>query len=442
LSAAEATGADSDARLVRALGVRQLAASIFNYTVGSGIFTLPAYAVAKLGGAAPLAFVACALAMALVVPCLAEAGSRVAGAGGPYAYIEVALGPFVGFLSAVLLLMTGLSAGAAVAVLFARSVEALIGMHSAWLLRALILGVIGALAGLNIRGVRTGARIIEAVTVAKLVPLIAFVVVGAAFVRLSNLSWGPTPPVSSVLGTAGLVIFAFSGIESALAPSGEVRNPARTVPRAAFVALGAATLLYLAIQGVALGILGTHLADDSTAPLAAAAGAVAGPAGRLVLLIGASVSMLGYLSSNLLSVPRTLFASARDGFLPSVLSAVHSRYRTPFVAILVYAAVAVALALSGTFERLATISNLSAFPLYILSAIAVLVLRRRDVRTDGVPYRVPGGAAIPIAACAANLWLILATAGTEDLRGFGAMLGATAVLFAIRAYRNRRTDST
>jgi amino acid transporter len=442
LSAAAPAGAEADTSLVRALGVRELAASIFNYTVGSGIFTLPAYAVASLGGAAPLAFLTCALAMAFVVPCLAEAGSRVAGAGGPYAYIEVALGPFVGFLSAVLLLLTGLSAGAAVAVLFARSVETLVGTQSIGLLRTLIVAVIAALAALNIRGVRTGARIIEAVTVLKLVPLIAFVVIGAAFIKLSNLNWGVAPPVSSVLSTAGLVIFAFSGIESALAPSGEVRNPSRTVPRAAFVALGAATLLYLAIQAVALGILGTHLADDRTAPLAAAAGAVAGPAGRLVLLIGASVSMLGYLSSNLLSVPRTLFASARDGFLPGVLSAVHSRYRTPFAAILAYAAIVVALALSGTFERLATISNLSAFPLYILSAIAVLMLRRRDVHREGIPYRIPGGAAIPLAACAANLWLIGATARREDWEGYAWMLTVSAVLFGVRAYRRRRSDST
>ena len=88
-----------DALLVRAIGVRQLAATIFNYTVGSGIFALPATAAAQLGPAAPLAYVACTVIMLLVVASFAEAGSRVSSTGGPYAYIEAAFGPFIGLLS-------------------------------------------------------------------------------------------------------------------------------------------------------------------------------------------------------------------------------------------------------------------------------------------------------------------------------------------------------
>jgi amino acid transporter len=418
--------------------VRQLAASIFNYTVCSGIFALPALAVARLGSAAPLAYLACAVVMACVVLCFAEAGSRVAQTGGPYAYVEVALGPFVGFFAGALLLLTGLSAGAAVTVVFAHSVDVLLGTHSARLTQALILVILATLAALNVRGVRTGARLIEAVTIAKLLPLIAFVLIGAAYIRPEHLVWSATPGISSVLGTAGIVIFAFSGIESALTPSGEVRSPSRTVPRAAFLALGAATALYLAIQWVALGIEGTALGATGTTPLAAAAGAVAGPAGRLVMLAGASVSMFGYLTSNLLSVPRSLFAFSRDGLLPRALSRVHARYRTPYVAIGVYTIVVAILALSGTFERLAVFANLTAFVLYILCAIAVWVLRRRDVRADGEPFVIPGGPLVPIAACATSLWLIIETAGRTDAWGLGAALLVATALYLLRAYRRHR----
>src|SRR5579885_3648376 len=121
------TTSTPDALLVRALGVRELAATIFNYTVGSGIFALPAVAVAHLGGAAPLAYLACAIVMTCVALCFAEAGSRVARTGGPYAYVEVALGPFIGFVAGMLLTVTGLTSGAAVAVSFAQTLASLAG---------------------------------------------------------------------------------------------------------------------------------------------------------------------------------------------------------------------------------------------------------------------------------------------------------------------------
>lgn len=434
---------DPDALLVRALGVRELAATIFNYTVGSGIFILPAVAVARLGGAAPLAYVACAIVMACVVLCFAEAGSRISHTGGPYAYVEVALGPLVGFVAGVLLIATGLTAGAGVAVLFAQSLASLAaeGPLRAAITTGLILVAIAALALLNVRGVRRGARAVEIVTVAKLLPLVAFVAVGAFFVRPANLAAGAAPHLANILGTAGIVIFAFSGIESALAPSGEVSAPARTVPRASFLALGAVTLLYLAIQWVALGVLGGALAGTGATPLAAAARVFAGAAGRTVLIAGATISMLGYLSGNLLAVPRSLFALARDGFLPRQLAAVHPRFRTPHFAVILYAAMVAGLALSGTFERLAVLSNLAAFVLYILCAIGVWRLRRLGVRSDGEPFVIPGGPLVPVAACVLNAGLIIETGSAHDLIGLGALCGAAVLIYGIRESRRVRMSA-
>ncbi len=426
-----------DALLVRALGVRPLAAAIFNYTVGSGIFLLPGTAVAHLGGAAPLAYLACALVMACVVLCFAEAGSRVSLTGGAYAYVEVALGPLMGFVAGAMLLFTGLAAGAGVAVGFGESVGAFFGARPAWLSPLLIVSVVAALVWINVRGVRGSARTVEIITVAKLLPLVLFVVGGAAFIKRAHFAWNGVPPLSSVLGTAGIVIFAFSGIESALTPSGEVHAPARTVPRASILALAAATLLYLAVQWVALGIKGPALAQSGVTPLADAAGAFAGTAGRAVMLAGASVSMLGYLSGNLLAVPRSLFAFGRDGFLPRAFSSVHARYHTPHVAIVTYALVILVLALSGTFQELAVFANLTAFVLYILCAIGVWVLRRRDVRTAGEPFMMPGGPVIPIAVCVLCVGLLIETAHLREVAGLVGIAAAAVALYALRAYRSR-----
>jgi len=218
--------------------------------------------------------------------------------------VETALGPFVGFIGGVMLLLTGTSAGAAVFVLFAKSATALIPSAPGWLSGAIIVVTLTLLVVVNVRGVRNSARVIETITIVKIVPLIGFVLLGVFFIHADNFVWHEAPTFSKVLGASAIVIFAFSGIESALTPSGEIKNPSRTVPLASFIALGAATLLYLLIQGVALGIEGLALGNEEVTPLANAAQTFAGPIGKTVLIVGATISMLGYLGSNILAVPR------------------------------------------------------------------------------------------------------------------------------------------
>ena len=424
-----------DALLSRELGTRQLAATIFNYTVGSGIFVLPAFAVLQLGSAAPLAYVACAIIIGLVVMCFAEAGSRVSATGGPYAYVETALGPMWGFVAGCLVVATGTSAAAGVCNVLARSILTLAPGVSIWANRFVILVLVAALVSINYRGVKTGARVIEAITVAKLLPLLAFVGIGVFFIEPSNLVWTHIPDTSMVLGTAGIVIFAFSGIEGSLIPSGEVKNPSKTVPRAAFLALGAATLLYLAIQFVALGILGTALAEDRTTPLASAADAVIGPTGRTILVVGAVISMFGYLSANILSEPRGLFAMSRDRFLPAILMSVHPSFHTPHKAIVIYGVIVASIALSGTYETLTIFANLSALMLYFLCAIAAYVLRKKDVRADGEPFLAPGGPLVPVAACLSLAWLFYETVTTEQFFALVIVLVVVFVMYGLRTWR-------
>jgi APA family basic amino acid/polyamine antiporter len=424
-----------DSLLARELGVRQLAANIFNYTVGSGIFALPAFAVLQLGAAAPLAYLTCAIVIGLVVMCFAEAGSRVDATGGPYAYVEAAFGPFVGFLAGCLVLSTGTSAAAGIFSLLARSVVKLFPGAPDWITPFLIIVLVVTLVSINVRGVKTGARVIEAMTVIKLVPLIGFVLVGAFFVHPQNWAWSDVPSLTQVLSTSGIVLFAFSGIEGSLVPSGEVRNPSRSVPRAALLALSAVTLLYLAVQFVALGAAGLALGDDRTTPLASVAAHMVGPMGRTIMIVAAVISMTGYLSANVLSEPRGVFAFSRDGFLPRFLATVHPRFRTPHYAIYVYGAVVTAIALSGTFEQLATFSNLAALMLYFLVAISAWQLRGRNVRSDGEPFTPPGAAIINVAACIAVTLVFYETVERTQFLWLVGVLVLICVLYAARRVR-------
>ncbi|MDH4105315.1 MAG: APC family permease, partial [Gammaproteobacteria bacterium] len=221
-----------DRQLVRALGLRQLTAQIVNYTVGSGIFVVPAIAAAQLGTAAPLAYLACAVIMVFVVLNFAEAGSRVTATGGPYAYIEAGLGPYWGLLSGLLLNIAQIASGGAIVALLGQTAARLFGLqHVVWpllLTAALVLTLVAA----NVRGVRLGAGIVEWSTAAKLLPLLFFVLVGIWFVTPSHLVIETVPSATALATTTGMLIFAFIGLESALMPSGEVRDAARTVPLA------------------------------------------------------------------------------------------------------------------------------------------------------------------------------------------------------------------
>lgn len=429
--------ASSESRLLRALGVWGLAASIVNVTIGGGIFRLPSAAAASLGAAAPLGYLVCALAMGLIVLCFAEAGSRVALTGGPYAYVEVAFGPFVGFLAGAVLWVVGTLALAAVATIFADTVGSLVPALEGSAGRAgVLVATFAVLAAVNVRGVRQGARLNAVATVAKLLPLALLALAGAFAVKGSNLAWTRAPGAGEVARASILMIFAFAGIESALVPSGEVREPERTVPRAILIAMVVVTVTYLALHLVAQGVLGSALADRRT-PLADASEVVFGPWGRTMLLVGAAVSMFGYVSGMTLAVPRALFALGRDGFLPRPLAAVHPRWHTPYVAIAVQSVVVCALAVTSGFERLAILANVSTLLVYAACALAAWELRRRDVRAGGIPFRVPAASLVPFASLAVIAWL-LTSVTRQEWAVVGGELAVAAVVFLLtRSHRGR-----
>ena len=264
-----------DHQLVRGIGIPALTANIVSSTIGAGIFVIPATVAKGLGSAAPLAFVCCAIAMVLFVTCFAIAGSRVSLTGGLYAYVEVAFGRYVGFLAGMLYFLTALGAVAGVVNVLANSVALVVPFLGGPVMRIIVMfAVYGSLVLINIRGVRQGAGAVTVITVAKLLPLLLFICVGIFFIHTPNLAWSGWPSSKSLGDAVILLIFAFVGIEVALIPSGEVKNPARTVPRSAYLALVITTIIYLMIQLVAQGTLGPDLANHPDAPLAESAATI------------------------------------------------------------------------------------------------------------------------------------------------------------------------
>ena len=425
------TGA-RDAGLRRGIGSLALAAAIVNVVVGAGIFTLPAGMARAAGPYALIAYLLCALAMAAVVLCFAEAGSRVPTSGGTYGYVEAAFGPLAGFVAGVLLWLSCVLAAGGIASAFAAALGRLAPAlaQPGWQ-AALIVAVLALVAAVNLSGVRSAARLIAATTLVKLVPLALFVVVGVLFLRPANLSAGVSPDAAGIGRAILLSLFAFQGMETTLGASGEVTDPARTLPRALVGAMAFVALFYIAIQTIAQGLLGTALAG-STAPLADAMATI-DPRLGVLLVVGTAISMGAWLGSDMLGAPRVLFAFARDGYLPERLGRV-SRTGVPLPAILTHAVLAALLAVTGTFETLVVLSVLSSCALYFGGCAAALVLRRRGVALAGTPLRLPGLTGWTLLGCGSMVAVIL-LAHWDEILGLAAAVAGSCVLYWLAARR-------
>ena len=426
-----------DVGLVRALGTWGLAASVISIIVGAGIFAVPGKLAASIGVYAPLAFLGCILSVGAVGICFAEGGSRIPTSGGVYGYIEVSLGPLVGYVAGTLKWFGSLMSGASVAAALADVAASITPAHLVTAVRAaVIIGSVGGIALINVRGVRSGARLIEYATALKLVPLVIFVVVGATAMHRANFSV-PVNPATAAPGRAMiLALFALIGMETALCASGEVTEPSRTIPRALALALTTVTVLYVSIQVVAQGVLGPALAASSV-PLADAM-AKFGPGLRSLMLAGAAISMLGCIGSDILGSPRMMYAIASDGLLPRVLARVHPRTHVPHVAILTYAVIQIGFALSGTFVELAVLSALTVAGLYITGCFAAWRLARRGVALAGAPlnFRWLGAAAL---AGSGGMLIIIALASRAEIAGLVLLIAISAAAYLLQT---RSTPAT
>jgi amino acid transporter len=408
-----------------------------NYTIGAGIFVLPALVAAKVGAAAPVIYLICFVAMGLIVLCFADAGSRVSLSGGVYAYAGVAFGTYIGFMVAVGMWLSMILSSAAVASIFIDTLAELVpALGTPFARNTIIVLLYALLALINVRGVKLGSRSVQTVTAGKLIPILILLAFGLFAVNSANLSWPGMPSAADTSRASVMLIFAFMGVESALTPSGEVKDTARTVPRAIFIALGLVTLLYVGIQIVAQGILGAELATNTKSPLAQAAKAVLGRGGQVLVLAGAAISTLGYVTGDMLAGPRMPYSLGRDALLPGILGKVHQQYRTPHVAIVTHAVLCALLALTGTFASLSVIVVLLTLLVYLACCLGTIQLQRRNVRVDGaVPFKLPGGPVVPVLASAIIIWLMTSSTRTEFLWLAVMLVVSTLVYFLMRLQR-------
>ena len=378
------------------------------------------------------------LVFVFVTMCFAAAGSRISATGGPYTYVRAAFGPFASFVIGAVFWVSNIAGAGSLAAALIDQAALFFPSLSNVVPRSLVViaGYI-LLSVLNARGIRTSAIAIMVLATIKLVPLVVLAVFGGMHMQAANFQ-GPATMTASTVGSAMvLVVFCYSGMEIALSPSGEIRNPSRVVPRAALFAITSVVILAVALQIVAQGILGSQLADNP-APLAAVAGKLF-PGAYGAVLLAASISMFGILQGDLVGSSRLLYALARDGYLPSALSKVTAKLRVPLPAIAAHAAAVTLLTILGSFKSLALMSGGAMCIVYLGCCTAAWRLQRKDIRDHGTPFMLPGGALIPLSACIA-LILILTTLARPEWQAIGYALSVVVVLYLITRWRQRRAE--
>jgi amino acid transporter len=404
---AENNSSSGKEELKREIGVWGLSANIVNIIVGSGIFVLPAILAAIMGASSIIAYLFCGLLLVLIMLCFAEAGSRVTRSGGSYAYVETAFGPFPGFLVAAFCMSGYLFADAAISNALVNVVGLAFPVFKIeWVRILFLLLVFSGLAAVNVVGVKQGIGLVKINTIAKLTPLLLLITIGFKDVSASHFIWTFSPTLQQ-LGEASLILFfAFQGGDVGLNVGGEVKNPSKTVPQAILFGIGFVVVLYILIQTVSQGVLGSRLPGFKDAPLAEVGKIVFGPMGFTMVLIGMGISMFGALSGEVLNNPRVLFALAKDRVLPvKALAAVHPKNNTPYIAIIAYATVGFFLATAGGFKQLAVIASASMLLVYLGVSLSVIKLRRLQPFAAGI-FKIPLGITVPVLSACTILYFL------------------------------------
>jgi amino acid transporter len=382
--------------LVRAIGRWALTGLTINVIVGGGIFGLPSELNRLLGLASPLAMIAGAIAMGIIIACAAEVGSQFPVSGGTYTYVRQAFGRFAGLQAAWFHLLASIGGVAAVANVFVSYLGGIIPALADGWPRGLTTAVLIAIpTTINCLGVRNGAALSSAFAIAKLLPLALLIVLGLghsmahpAVIRGSDIA---TPGWAAWFTALLAVWFAYAGWEDVLVPCGEVKEPRRALPFALAAGLFVSALIYTFLQYVTVSTIGAAATGH---PLADIALVLVGPMGWAFVSVGAMLSTYGFIAATVVSTPRLAYSLAAGGDAPRFFATLHPRFHTPVSAIIGFAIASWALATSGTFLWALALSAGSASVIYAGICASLIQLRRARPSADAL--RVPFGPVLAV----------------------------------------------
>lgn len=375
--------------------------------IGAGIFALPGKVAVNAGLLSPWLFLVVGVLFLSVVLTFAELASYYEKTGGPVIYATEAFGPLAGFSTGWVIYLARMTAFAANANVMATYLGSLSEFFATDLARGTIITVVTVgLTWANVLGVRDGVRTMGVFTFLKVTPLLLLVLLGLQHVTGSTVI--PAAPflVDELGSTTLLLIYAYVGFETIAVTAGETAQPRSTLPKALVGTVIGTGLLYFVIVLVFVSIIPAEQYDSAT--LVDVGRSLAGPAGALAITLAAVFSIGGNLAGSMLAAPRLVFSLAENRLLPQWFGHVHARYATPDRCILVMGGMALVLALTGSFVKLAVASSVARLLGYIICIASLPAIRRNaSVETRAQAYRLKGGYAIPVLGLAICIWLLM-----------------------------------
>ena len=421
----------------RHLGLYDVALIVIGSVVGSGIFRTPAVVAQRL----PVTdlMLAAWFAGGIVALCgafvLGELSVRRPHGCGPYAYLSDAFHPIAGFAYGWTALLASFTGGiAAAAVLFAGYFLSLTGLEIAPAIVAA--AVLVVLAVVNALGVRAGNRVQGALTLLKIVALLAIVAAGIFAHPAAISTHGRSAAMPAWPGAFGIamipILFSYNGAMVANFMATETKEVERTLPRALILGMACVAILYVLVNASCVHILGISGLAQTPVPASAVLLAWTGPLGSRIASLAIAIVTLGFISNRLLTVPRMYQAMAQDGLFFRRVAQIDPRTHAPVVAIAVQAVLAIIIALSGNYEEILNyvVSTFYVFNGFLALALFVLRARDHDAATPGT-FRVPGHPFSTAVYLVAS-WGVAIAVGVSDPRN--GLIGLAILLSAIPAY--------
>lgn len=362
--------------LKRALGLFDATAISIGAIIGAGIFVVTGIVAGMAGPGIIVSIILAGVIASFTALNFAQLSAYMPTEGGGYAFSYRLISPFAGFLAGWMWVLSNVFAGAAVSLGFAQYLVAIFPSLPVTLVAA-VLCILFTL--LNTVGVRASATVNNFLVVSKIIILLFFLGLGLSFVKFSNFQ--PFMPNGSlgIFEGAALMFFAYGGYARVTTVAEEVKDAAKTIPRAIILALVISTLLYILISFVAVGLVGSQRLASSNSPLADAIGVAGIPAAVFIVSLGAMIATASVLLMTILGVSRMSFAMARNNQLPAFMSKIHPRFRTPYYAVWITGGLST-LFVFGNFSSVVAVGTFALLFHHALVNLAALRLKAENRR--------------------------------------------------------------
>jgi APA family basic amino acid/polyamine antiporter len=434
----------------RQLGLFDATMIVMGGIVGAGIFANPSEVAHRVH--TPFLILGVWVLGGLLAMCgafiWAELATRLPGAaGGQYVYLRGAYHPAVAFMYGWgLLLVTQTGGMAAVAVIFASYFRALTGVG--WNDSAIAATVLLVLTGINCFGARAGSNVQSVFMLLRIAAIAGLVILGFSLGRSSPKSDSLLAPpfsfgVLTSIGSAMVPIaFAYGGWQTATFVAGEMRDARRDLSRGLLMGVAGVVILYLAVNFVCLRVLGPAGLDGTTTPASDVMRAALGAPGAQWIAAGIAISTLGFLSQSMLTGPRVYYAMARDGVFFASVGKLSQRSRAPVVAITLQGLAAIVIACSGTYGQILNFEVTVDFIFFAMTAASLFILRRRQIGSDTVTYRVPGHpftTILFVLSCVGIVGSAIVASPPNSAIALGIMLAALPIYYYWRKLRRENS---